>query len=382
MIILLIAEGNPSSEITWSGVPIRISRELENMGHCVIGADITKSVLWRFVGVLFNRLYRRVFPKWKRIPFKTTGLGLWLSNRWLKKVISSQKHIDLIVSTIFCLDCKHVSIPSILIHDWTPGYKILRANEQTLTPTEEAVERTQLQSLSNASLVVSLYPKSAEYLSKQYGLFGKVHFFCNPINAEKMEFSELEKSIEKRRRSMHLLLVGGKAYQDNVELTIKAVNKIGNPNIVIDVIGLTSAKTPLTCGVIKFYGYLNKSDDKQKKVYDSLYDEARCLINVRKEWGGGSSVAEALYRGLPVIIGLHADLIELYRKAGDAIAFVSGSSLNELVVAVKKCLSRSDDDYEAICKKAHEAVRDDTYNYLLKNTFLELSKKVDKQWKL
>ncbi len=307
--------------------------------------------------ILFNRIVRKIWRPWRWVAFETTGLGIALQSRWLQSVVRKHPECDKVLVFSYCVDAKGIDKPVILIHDWTNGYLQQLFHCRPMTAAEKAGDARQFAAMRSAAKVVSLYPNAAEYMRAAVG--DKVKFYCNPINTD--EVPDVEASIAGGLHSKHILLVGGSTYQSNVECVVKAANLIGDPEIVIDVVGVFSSKTQPSGYRVNFHGYLNKAIPEQKETYDRLFRDARCFVNVRKGWGGGSSVAEALYRGVPIIVGNYADIVGLYGDDGVFGYYCDQEDVTFLKAKLENMLALSPQCYRIMSEAAHNAALGSSY---------------------
>lgn len=353
MKILVVAHDDPERKTTWSGVPSRVVQELRRQGHCVIGSGY-EPVWWIApIRIFYNRIVRKMVPGWGWRMFACTLLGIGLNSLWLRGVCRRERP-DLVVALTFGLDAKIVGCPIVLIHDWTNGYLRAIFQERQVNAVERKFDETIFRVMRRAKKVVSLYPLSARYIANAVG--NKVAFICNPVNVEgEVDF---EASVEEGVKSKHILVVGGSTYQANVETVIQAADRLKDREIVVDVVGRESAMTKAAFCQVNFYGYLNQDRPNERALYDRLFREARCFVNVRRGWCGGSSIAEALFRGVPAIVSRQAEIQTLYPHAivcepenPEALAHV----LTRLMTII------SPDEYRAICREANAGVKDDTY---------------------
>lgn len=258
-----------------------------------------------------------------------------------------------------------------MLHDWTEGYGLLKNGARTLNRFEKQSELNQLDLITSCDLSVVLYPKSRDYLvdvcGKQYS--NKIRYICNPVNAQPYTKEEIQNRMahcSTKDETIHLLVVGGSWYQQNVEYVIQAADKLRNPKIVVDVVGRNSAATkPEYCKVI-FHGYLSKDNAKERELYDSLFMKAKCLVNIRLGWGAGSSAAEAMYKYLPVIIGKYPDIVAMYGDAEGRFGFYcTPGDVDELAVQLRKLIEMPPVEYAKLCESAHEITCNDTYQRLV-----------------
>lgn len=369
--VALIAVGNPCRSTTWSGVPNNLFRELKREGHEVFPLDISTDFVWHWCGVVFNRVLRRLYKPWQRIPFCNTKFALWLSRRWLKRNVDRIGGIDIVLSTSFSVDLREVGVRSVMLHDWTEGYGILRSGVGGLNRCEKRSEQNQVDLITASDLVVVLYPRSREYIVGVCGdeYSGKIKYICNPVNASPLTDELVNERMARCLAptiEVHLLVVGGAWYQQNVEYVIQAADRLCNENIVVDVVGRDSAATkPKYCKVV-FHGYLNKDDENERQVYDALFVNAKCLVNIRQGWGAGSSAAEAMYRYVPVVIGRYLDIEAMYGEAeGRFGLYCKPGDVADLTAQLRKLLAMQPAEYAQLCQSAHEITKNDTYQHLV-----------------
>ena len=366
MNVLLASYGDPASSRTWSGVPSMIRKELISQGHRVVCGNLNSSITRRILEVVFNRFVRKVVRRFKRIPFSATRVGLWLSNKWLKRELKSRQEVDLGIATEFAVDCSGVTKKCVLLHDWTFGYSILRSPGETLTSKESDVESRLIKVMEQAELVVSLYPCARKYIADRCDRSGGVVFVCNPVNAFPLDEHEVSARMKYGSTSKRVLVIGDAAYKENVLSVVSAVEELKECDVVVDVIGCMIPNLATRFCKVVFHGYLDKSDERQYGIYRRLFLGARCLVNIRKAWGGGSSVAEALSCYLPVIIGRYPDIVALYGSKCKGVLYNEPGDVKELTANIERMLRIGAEEYCAMCKEVNALVRNDTYNRLVR----------------
>ena len=369
--VVLVSVGDPRTSRAWSGVPQRLFLELNRRGCEVLPLDISSDFWWHWCGVVFNRIFRRVYRPWHRVSFCNTKFGLYLSGRFLRKSLANKGLHELIFCTTFSINCAAVETPCVLLHDWTEGYAILRTGS-SLNSCELQSENNQIGVIKASQMSIAIYPESEKYIK---GLLGedyqqKIDYVCNPINADALTAEWVKDRLQKGINSKRILVVGGFWYQRNVECVIKAADSLGRKDIIVDVIGRSSAETqPKYCRV-NFYGYLDKDDAEQKSLYMTLFKEARCLVNIRKNWGGGSSVAEAMYDYLPIIVGRYPEIVSMYGEDDSRFGMYCGEEdIHALADKLRAMLDMDSESYREVCVSAHNLVANDTYERLLTEIF-------------
>ncbi len=363
MNILIVASGDAEKTTTWSGVPNHFVRELRQEGHVVRCIDLSQVSYIVPIRVLFNRVIRKILRWLRWIPFEVTRLGIWLAHIWLVRQVRLFGDTDVIFCFSFCIDATGIGKPVVLIHDWTNGYMQAMFHCRKMTFSEKMGDVNQFRAMRTASKVVCLYPKAADYIRNYVGDI--VRYYCNPVNVEKvMNFRE---RIKKGVRSRHILLIGGITYLSNVVCVINAAEKSGVPGVVVDIVGYTLRDLSSSKVRVKCHGYLNKDKKEDCAKYYSLIENARCLINVRRGWGGGSSIAEALYCGLPIIVGDYPDIIGMYGTDESFGYYCKQEDSDALAGIIKKMFELSDEQYIGMCQCAVMKTKDCTYKNLVAN---------------
>lgn len=354
--ILLVASGNPESAGTWSGVPCRVVSELRRQGHCVVCGDFS-NVWWiKPWRVAYNRCLCKYFRIFKCKSFMATRVGILLNSIWLKRELRRSKDIDLVVAMSFYFDGKNLGKPLVLVHDWTIGYLRALFGDRKIQTEDVEIDAPAFNAMHYARKVVALYPKSAEYMKSYVG--ERVSYICNPINVDTP--ADMGARIDAARGSRHILVVGGSVYRRNVETVLMAADRLGISDVVVDVVGCSDVSYKPVNATVRFHGYLDKAKPKDGQLYDSLFTVARCFVNVRRGWCGGSSVAEALYRGVPVVVSSNPEIECLYGGC-PAVSLVEPENVAALAERLKVLFSMGRSEYEAICRAAHERTKNDTY---------------------
>ena len=361
MKVLFVVNGDARTTRPWSGVPYRILREMESMGIEVVNVDMSQVWHLKWPRILYNRVIRKIVRRWRNIPYEATLCCMWQTNRWLRRVVRRHADCDLVLITSFCVDCSGVALPCVLLHDWTVGYARKVQHGNTLSRAEANAENNQLSALGTATKAVTLYPCVVAYL-KAFGL-SNVDFVCNPVNADWA--TDVPGRAHRALRGKRILVVGGRFYRDNLEYVLEAADALGDSSVTVDVVGASETRYSPRHARVRFHGYLNRSDEGQRKRYEELFSTARCLVNIKKGWGGGSSIAEAMYAGLPVICGNYADIVALYGEEARFGAYCEPGNVQMLTEKLRWLLSRKGSEYVEMCHAAHDLVKNDTYRRLV-----------------
>ena len=361
MNILIVAAGDAEKTTTWSGVPNHVVRELRHAGHIVKCIDLSRVSYIVPFRVLFNRVIRKILRWFRWVPFEVTKFGIWLVHLWLVRQVRRFNDADVIFCFSFCIDASGIDKPVVLIHDWTNGYMQAMFHHRQMTFFEQMGDKNQFSAMRTARKVICLYPKSADYIRNYVG--ERVKYYCNPVNIDKIV--DFQERIKKGIKSKHILLIGGITYSDNVSCVIRAAEKSGVSGLVIDIVGAVPSNVSSAMISINCHGYLNKDKKEDCDKYYSLIENSRCLINVRKGWGGGSSIAEALYCGLPVIVGDYPDIVGMYGNDESFGYYCQQEDADKLASKIKKMFALSDEQYISMCQSAIMKTRGCTYKNLI-----------------
>ena len=361
MNVLIVAAGDAERVTTWSGVPNHFVRELRQEGHTVRCIDLSRVSYIVPIRILFNRVIRKILRLFRWIPFEVTKLGIWLAHIWFAREIKRFGDADIIFCFSFCVDATGIGKPVVLIHDWTNGYMQKMFHCREMTFFEKMGDMNQFRVMQAARKVVCLYPKAAEYIRNYVG--DRVRYYCNPVNIEKeIDFTE---RVKNGVLSKHILVIGGSTYLSNVVCVINAAEKSGLTGIVIDIVGAAPPNLSYSKVTVKCHGYLNKDKKEDCDKYYSLIENSRCLVNVRKGWGGGSSIAEALYCGLPVIVGDYPDIVGMYGSDECFGYYCKQENVDALACSIKKMFDLSNEQYVRMCQCAVTKTKSCTYKNLI-----------------
>ena len=368
MRFFVAAYGNAEEIGCWSGVPYLFISALRCQGHQCVCGDMNYIPGHRWVRIFFNRVVRRLFMRKSRVAFAYTRLSTWWVGQWAKRQIRRVGDVDGFICFDFSCDCSSLGVPSVLIHDWPSAYWLDGAG-RPMTASERRGLSRQLEAMRSATQAVTLYPKVYEYLIGRHALTN-ARFYGNPTNVDN-PFTDVDAVLSTRCQSNRILCIGCDYYRSSVDTVIKAVAQSGRSDWCVDVIGLKAVDNPHGVNV-RCYGYLNRADSEQAAEYWRLVAGARCLVNVRKGWGGGTSVAEVMYGYLPVIVGDYPDIMSLYDNPPSFGYYVSQEDVLALRRALEDIFSLPERKYRAMCVAAHDVTAPYTYDYIVKRLIADL----------
>jgi glycosyltransferase involved in cell wall biosynthesis len=283
----------------------------------------------------------------------------------IKKAARRYKNSD---ASIF-LTFSHASFgysdaPVILFCDWTSDYYFKYFLHRPPLSLERYTIKRQDKKIEKADVVVSLFPSVTDYMRDHYKN-KNIFYLGNVVNSE-LSASEPE-VLFKKLNSTDILFIGNKKYKEGALCLIKAFSLLRStiPDCKVHIIGMESAEfDALPDGVI-CYGYLDKASEEQGKLYYSLLQQAKAVVNTTEKWGAFSSTIEAMYFYNPVITTPYKEFTQTF---GNDIRFgyYCESNSVELLHTNLVRLFR-DPEYKSLCINAHEAVKPFTWDAYMEN---------------
>lgn len=361
MRVFFVVNGDANSTKPWSGVPNRLLKEMMALGHEVVNFDLSEVWYVKWPRILFNRVIRYIVRPWVNIPYETTALCIKTVNFCLRHNVP--KDVDVVLATSFCIDCTGLGKRCILFHDWTVGYARCRLHGHPLSRAEEKAECNQIRALATADKVVTLYPQVLAYLKDSRGL-KNAQYICNPINV--VGSLDREERKVQSKTSRHFLTIGGNFYRDNIEYVIQAADALEDTSVEVDVIGRTSAETQPKYCKVNFWGFLDRANPEQCRKYYEITAQARALVNIKKGWGGASTISESMYWGIPVVIAPYPEIQAMYGDVARYGFACEAGNVSKLTVRMREMLDMDAPRYEALCADAYGIVKNDTYDQFMK----------------
>lgn len=358
--VLFFTLGDSNSASTWSNVPYCFSKELERRGITVYRVNMEPSKL---LSRIWNRslysLSKIIWPK-NAYSFGRTHIASSIVWRKIKKAVHSYPQSDLCIFIGFDFYNKFSNIPSLLFCDWTFKILIERSGrkpyffERSYCHREESV-------INAADYVVSLFPDCASRMKLECPKANIYSFDTNVINILYDRPLLEHDVIAKKGKRMNIVFVGNQGYKDSLMLLLRSFQSVQSvlSDVELHIIGMTSENTGVNGHNIHYYGYLRKDVETERELYYNTLISASVIVNVSPNWGGYSSVIEAMYFYTPVIVAPYQEFVAEF---GEDISFgYYNRSFTE------ECLERNlvsllqSNHYEAMCREAHERVKNYTW---------------------
>lgn len=354
--------GDSTNASTWSNVPYLFSKTLEEKGIIVHRVDISPfsilaSIYDRFI-YTFEKKYTKNYCR-----FRNTWLVAWLTNRKIKKSIKQYPNSDVCIFTCYDYYNKFSSIKTLLLGDWPYDVLVNEREHRTATKKERRFIKQQTEALNAADCVIALFQKCAEQIRTTYPSCKVHHLGGYVINSFFEGKLDPQSIIEIKKQSKSILFVGAIKYLQSALKLIEAVKilqKNGN-DVRLNIIGMKTdeIKVALPEGT-RCFGYLRKDNKEECETYYKLLLETSVIVNADPQWGGFSSIVEAMYFYTPIIVAPYEDFTQEF---GKSISFGEyNKEYTPHCIASNIDMILSSEYYANYCTNAHKRVEDFTWS--------------------
>jgi hypothetical protein len=335
----------------------------------------------KFYDLGLRRMLDGLSLKKLRFPYlRTTRLFKYFAERKIRKAILQNPHADLCLFMGYGFYNKWNNIPSLLFSDWTTEMDIQKKRKPNFL--EKRIIQQEEEAINNAQYVISLFPVCCEEMKKRYPK-ANIHFLGgNVINdlsgirlkvkGERLEDISrdiyVEDLIEKKAKSKKLLFIGRKTtYLEAAKKLIEAYKLLKQEEVYkdysLDIVGCAESDFDSLPEGVTCYGFLNKSDERDRKTYYDLLLGAKVLVNANPKWGAFSSTVEAMYYYTPVIVSPYQDFVENFGEKIDFGVYSQEFRAENLANDIKTVINS--ENYTEMCNFAHENVKSYTWeNYV------------------
>jgi len=356
--IMVITEGDANKASTWSNVPYFLTKTLEEKQYKVYKVDISIN---KIIPAIFSK-FIKLFLRNTSYSSNRTRLYTKLAEQKMKRAINKYPDVDFIIVTNFSYSpYKYTNKPIILFSDWTYEYYIKYFQNRLPDYFEKKEIKRQNTQIENSTCIITLFPQVCEYMKRYYNN-NNIYYLGNVVNTiEKID----SKIINEKEKSNKVLFIGNKKYIMAAKELIEAVRMINNKNIELHIIGLKNEELNCYDKNIYCYGYLNKSIQKEKELYNNLLENAKVCVNTSEKWAGFSSIVECMYYYTPIITTPYIEFIQTF---GENIEFGYYCKENKAEIIKEKIEEIfKQESYKEMCIKAHESVKDFSWdNYVEK----------------
>jgi len=361
--VTVFSNGDSRAIKTWSNVPYFFTQTLIAKGIKVHRVDLSESLRlkWWFDRTVM-RLIRRIAPKTSYCYFRSVVHFLDVRQR-TRFAIRSHTDSDAYIFLTFSFSSVGLTTkPTILFCDWTYYYQLGHFKGKQPDAFEGSSIRRENQQISQADLVISLFPMVSRHMQTHYKS-GNICYLGNVVNSI-MEPDKTE-ILKAKTFSRDILFIGRKHYMEGAKTLIAAWQqlKIDYPSLVLHIVGMDENDFSDLPSGVKCYGYLDKAIPEQKDVFYSLLIKAKVLVNTTPQWGSFSAMLEAMHFYNPIIT---TPFSEWFATFGENILFGYYCQDNTVEAVYSKLKNVFEtNNYESLCISAHEAVKEFSWdNYM------------------
>lgn len=357
--IIAFTYGDANLLSTWSNVPYFFTSALEKKGCLVHRVNIKK---YPFIQKVFNRTVR-LFNKDSAVEFSFTPLGAKIANRAMKKAIKKYPDADLLIAINFSYSPASISDKkNVILSDWSFEYLIRHFKGREPSKREQREIERQDREIEKSDYVITLFPQIKDDMEKYYSN-PNIYYLGNYINCDPKEAEHVD--IDEKEKSKRILFIGEKKYKDNALKIMQAldvINQTRPDKIRFDIIGMEETDFDELPSFVNCFGYLNKSNKEENKVFYQLLKGAKFIINTSSGWGGWSSIVEAMYLYTPIITSPYGDFVKEFGESINFGIYCMDNEIETIAQAIKVIMDANSEGYKQMCKNAHEAVKDNSWD--------------------
>ena len=388
--ILFFTYGDANNANVWSNVPYCFSHALENEGITVHRIDYSmNSTFASFYDLVLRRFFEALTFRKLRFPYlRTTKLFKFFAERKIKKAIQQYPQADLCLFMGYGFYNKWSNAPSLLFSDWTTEMDIRKKRKPNFL--EKRIIQQEKEAINHAEYVVSLFPVCCEEM-KRKNPKANIHFLggnvINDLSGIRLKRREergkrreektskeifVEDLIETKSKSKKLLFIGRKTtYLEAAKKLIEAYKLLKEEEAYkdyeLDIVGCAESDFGSLPEGVTCYGFLNKSEEKDRKTYYNLLLNAKVLVNANPKWGAFSSTVEAMYYYTPVIVSPYQDFVKNFGEVIDFGIYNQDFTSKYITNDIKTIINS--DNYIEMCNFAHENVKTYTWENYVEQVF-------------
>lgn len=384
--ILFFTNGDADNANVWSNVPYCFSHALENKGVNVRRIDYSMNPAFvKFYDLGLRRILDGLTLKKLRFPYmRTTRLFKYFAERKICKAILQYPHADLCLFMGYGFYNKWNTVPSLLFSDWTTEMDIRKKRKPNFL--EKRIIQQEEEAINHAQYVISLFPICCEEMKRKYPK-ADIYFLggnvINDLSGLRLKVKDdrlknssneviVEDLLEKKVKSKKLLFIGRKTtYLESAKKLIEAYKLLKREedykDLSLDIVGCAASDFDSLPEGVTCYGFLNKSEERDRKTYYDLLLGAKVLVNANPKWGAFSSTVEAMYYYTPVIVSPYQDFVKNFGEKIDFGVYNQDFTAESIAKDIKSVINS--DYYTEMCNFAHENVKTYTWDNYVEQVF-------------
>lgn len=358
--------GDSSDLSVWSNVPYLLCRTLERKGCAVnrIDYESLRNGVLRWLVLLGDYLYRR-FDRRHGKGYFYAKVYYALVDRKIRR--AARKYpADLDITPYNCGN-PHAPQPTLLLGDWTQEYLYRVRLKRAPQGYQKYYAARQAAVIERSDCVVSLFARCAKDMRAHYRNPNICHLGRNVVNNVWPEPLDPELICRQKTASHRILFIGKKHYVSAARQLVRVFDRLRkiSPDVELDIVGLTSEELGVSePGGVRCHGYLNKGIPSERETYYRLLLDARVFVNTTSLWGGYSSTVEAMYFCNPVVIAPYEDFTAEFGEEIPFGAYCSDGD-DDRLCRILCGLFSNDEAYAGMCRAAHDAVKDYTWDHFV-----------------
>jgi glycosyltransferase involved in cell wall biosynthesis len=357
--ITVFSIGDSRELSTWSNVPYFLSKSLEDKNIKINRVNIEEN---RILSLLYKYsifAFLKLFYKNSDHTYFRSGINNYITNLKIKNVVKKYNNADVLLFLTYSFSAKKYTNKKIaLFSDWSYLYKIDIFFKRKAFWFEKKALKREEENINTADTLISLFPRSKEFNKSNYTV-KDLNYLGNVINCN--FWHNKAEIIAKKTNSNKLLFIGTRKYKKGALDLIQAFKELSvrkDNKLELHIIGLDQQELNISLPNLFYFGYLNKSIQQENELYYKLLSEAKVIINTNVNWGAFSAMTEAMYFYTPVITTPYAEFTETYGTEINFGYYVNDNSASELISAIEKITTNSNEVQLAFMNNAYEKVKD------------------------
>lgn len=355
--VTVFSYGDSNSLQTWSNVPFFLTSTIEKKKIKVNRVNVKPNkvilTLWnRIIVKLIRLIFKNTTYEYDRTPFFR-----FFVNRKMKAAVKKYKNSDAYISVSFSYHPKkYTQKPVMMFCDWTYDYYFKYFLQRKPDFLEKQEIKNQQRLFKTADEVVFLFPDVAEYENK-INPKSNIFYLGNVINSDPMSLTK--EMLKNKYTNKTIVFIGGPKYMQGLQVLIDAVEALHNrvPEVTLEIIGIKRSQYVggETHNFIRFWGYLNKSVELERKRYYSIVDSATVFVNTTPVWSSFSATLDVMYHYTPIVVSKYRSFTETF---GEKITFgkYSKNVKEDVTKNLLLIMNSSYNDYLAIAGAARRSV--------------------------
>lgn len=348
--------GDPSLLTTWSNVPYFLTKTLEEKNFIVNKVNVEPN---KFVQNIWNKIFFKIIKlflpdstyDYQRTPFFRISV-----KRKMKAAVKEYPNTNLFLSVSFSYHPKYFTTkPVIMFCDWTYDYYLEHFKKRNPDLFEKQEIRNQHNLQCSVDEMVVLFPDVANFI-KNKGFCHNVRYLGNVINSPIMKMDD--KQILRKSRRKSILFIGLPKYMPGLRVLVSAVQNINRKEklIQLNVIGIDESQIDFSFdNSVHFWGYLDKSNREELRLYYNLVDNAMLFVNTTPEWSSFSATLDAMYHYTPVIVSKYRSFEQTF-GTNINFGFYCANTSKKVEEKIQTIIEMNDYEYISLAKKARRVV--------------------------